>query len=67
MSKNQDRFNVSAVAEADEISCSIRSLTLPCRDGVRIHTLVYFPPDMRKKRPVLLLRSPYYPKNLLER
>ena len=67
MSKNQDRYNVSAVAEADEISCSIRSLMLPCRDGVKIHTLVYFPVGMRGKRPVLLLRSPYYPKKQLER
>ena len=61
MSKVKDEYDVSALAEADEISCSIRSLMLPCRDGVGIHTLVYFPADMRGKMPVLLVRSPYYP------
>lgn len=59
MTKAKDQFNVTAVQMPDNVSCSIQSLMLPCRDGVKLHTLIYFPVNMPKKAPVLLHRSPY--------
>ena len=59
MSKNKDQFNVTEIKGSDNISCSIQSLMLPCRDGVKLHTVIYFPLDLRKKSPVILRRSPY--------
>ncbi|MBQ6471513.1 MAG: CocE/NonD family hydrolase [Victivallales bacterium] len=67
MSTTKDEYNVSLTAEADEISCSLQSLMLPCRDGTKLHTVIYFPTNMRKKMPVLLLRTPYCRKDWLER
>lgn len=66
MSKGKDQYNVSTVQEADNISCSIRSMMLPCRDGVRLHTVIYFPVNMPAKAPVILRRSPYCHKNIIE-
>ncbi|MBR4666091.1 MAG: CocE/NonD family hydrolase [Lentisphaeria bacterium] len=66
MSKGKDQYNVSTVQEADNISCSIRSIMLPCRDGVRLHTVIYFPVNMPEKAPVILRRSPYCHKNIIE-
>ena len=65
MSKNKDQFNVTEIEGSDDISCSIRSLMLPCRDGVKLHTVIYFPPGLRKKAPVILRRSPYCQKTSL--
>ena len=59
MSKTKDQFNVTEIAESDNICCSIQSLMLPCRDGIRLHTVIYFPLNLRKKAPVILRRSPY--------
>ena len=64
---NKDKYDISSISDADEISCTIRRLMLPCRDGAKLHTLIYFPEGRRGKMPVLLIRSPYYPKTLLER
>ena len=66
MSKGKDQYNVSVVQEADNISCSIRSMMLPCRDGVRLHTVIYFPVNMPAKAPVILRRSPYCQKHIIE-
>ncbi len=65
MSKSKDQFNVTEIQEADHISCSIQSLMLPCRDGVKLHTVIYFPLNLRKKAPVILRRSPYCQKTTL--
>ena len=65
MSKTKDQYNVTVVSEADNISCSIQSLMLPCRDGVKLHTMIYFPLKTEKKMPVKLIRSPYFRKTWL--
>ena len=65
MSKNKDQFNVTEIEKSDNISCSIQSLMLPCRDGVKLHTVIYFPLNLRKKVPVILRRSPYCQKTFM--
>ena len=67
MSTVKDQYNVSAVRETDDLNFSLKSLMLPCRDGVRLHTLIFFPEKTRGKMPVLLKRSPYCRRTWLER
>ncbi|MBO4489808.1 MAG: CocE/NonD family hydrolase [Lentisphaeria bacterium] len=59
MSQTQDIYNVTEHSTPFDISCTVRHVMVPMRDGVRLHTAVYCPPDLRKKAPVLLFRTPY--------
>ncbi len=36
-----------------------RSLRIPMRDGVKLHTIVYSPRDAGRRYPMLMLRTPY--------
>ncbi len=57
---SQDRYAVTDLAQLFDINCDIKSVMIPMRDGVKLHTLFYFPPEMPEKAPVMLVRSPYY-------
>ncbi|MBR7107251.1 MAG: CocE/NonD family hydrolase [Lentisphaeria bacterium] len=56
---SKDIYNVLDSPVIPDISCDIKMLMLPMRDGVRLHTAIYFPPNMPEKAPVVLARSPY--------
>ena len=60
MSEKKDRFNVTAtsVAAAAE-AYDMRIAMLPMRDGVKLQTVIGFPPGFRGRAGVLLIRSPY--------
>ena len=59
MSK-KDQYDVSTTASAFDTSCDLRVRMLKSRDGVRIHTAIYFPADFDgTPLPVLLIRTPY--------
>ena len=59
MSTKKDIYDVTGHPIPFDISCTIQNIMLPMRDGIKLHTAVYFPPELRKKAPVLLVRSPY--------
>lgn len=56
---SKDIYNLIEVPVVPDISCDIKMLMLPMRDGVRLQTAIYFPPNMPEKAPVVLARSPY--------
>lgn len=59
MSK-KDKYDVSNTVSAFDTSCDMRVRMLKSRDGVRIHTAIYFPEDFDgTPLPVLLIRTPY--------
>ena len=69
MSQNnepKDRFNVTDIAKPFDIRCDIKMAMVAMRDGVKLHTAIYFPPDFQGKAPVLLARSPYTRTNYFE-
>jgi len=62
MSQNEkkDRYNVTNTAFALDTSCNMLIRMLPSRDGVKIHTAIYFPEEFDNiPAPVLLIRTPY--------
>lgn len=54
-----DRYNVTDLVPVYDIQCRIENLMIPMRDGVRLHTAVYFPLAHQGKSPVMIVRSPY--------
>lgn len=54
-----DRYNVTDITPMFDIRCTIQVDMIPMRDGVKLHTNIYFPPDFSGKAPVLLMRQPY--------
>lgn len=57
---SKDIYNVSLPElKPFDVTCDIKVLKLPMRDGVKLHTIVFFPPEMPEKAPVLLIRTPY--------
>ena len=56
---NDDRYNVTDLTAPFDISCDMKILMLPMRDGVKLHTTIYFPPGLPERAPAVLLRSPY--------
>lgn len=54
-----DRYNVTDIPAPFDISCDMKVLMLPMRDGVKLHTTIYFPPEMPEKSSALIVRSPY--------
>ena len=66
MSQTGDIYNVTSHEVPFDISCRTQNIMLPMRDGVRLHTAVYFPPEFRKKAHVLLFRTPYTRQEYLE-
>ena len=56
---NGDRYNVTDITPPYDIRCDIKILMLPMRDGVKLHTSIYFPPEFSGKAGVILFRSPY--------
>lgn len=59
MDQTKDIYDVTERPAPADIRCTIENHMLPMRDGVRIYTALYFPPNLRKKAPVLLIRTPY--------
>ena len=62
MSQNEkkDRYNLTNTAFALDTSCNMLIRMLPSRDGVKIHTAIYFPEEFdNTPAPVLLIRTPY--------
>lgn len=54
-----DIYNVTENRIDPDVECNIQMLMLPMRDGVKLLTMICFPPDMPDKAPVVLVRSPY--------
>jgi len=59
MSEKKDRFNVTATSVAAVDGYDMRVVMLPMRDGVKLQTVIGFPPNFSGKGAVLLIRSPY--------
>ena len=60
MSDEQDKYNVTFTPIPFDISCDMQMRMLPARDGVKLHTVLYFPPGFDgQKVPVLIIRTPY--------
>lgn len=60
--KQQIKYDVSNTIASPETGCDMLIRMLPSRDGVRIHTAIYFPEDFDRNHsaaPVLLIRTPY--------
>ena len=36
-----------------------KEIAIPMRDGIKLHTTIYFPKDTSKKYPILMSRTPY--------
>ena len=49
MSMKKDIYDVTGHPIPFDISCTIKNIMLPMRDGIKLHTAVYFPPELRKK------------------
>jgi putative CocE/NonD family hydrolase len=44
----------------DQISLFLkRDAMIPTRDGVKLHTVIFLPKDLKEKLPILLIRTPY--------
>ena len=57
---SKDIYNVSLPElHRFDVSCDIKVFYLPTRDGIKLRTTVFFPPETPEKAPVLLFRSPY--------
>lgn len=54
-----DRYNVTDITPVYDIRCTIKVDMVTMRDGVKLHTDIFFPPEFSGKAPVLMLRSPY--------
>ena len=63
---NGDRFNVTDIVQPYDISCDIKMVMVPMRDGVKLHTAIYFPPEFKGRAPVVMARSPYTRTNYFE-
>ena len=59
MSGKKDRFNVTATSAAAVGGYDMQVVMLPMRDGVKLQTVIGFPPGFRGKAGVLLIRTPY--------
>ena len=59
MNRTKDIYDVTERTAPADVRCTVENLMLPTRDGIRLYTAVYFPPDFRGKAPVLLVRTPY--------
>ncbi|MBR2344366.1 MAG: CocE/NonD family hydrolase [Lentisphaeria bacterium] len=55
----KDRYNVTDIPAPFDISCDMKVIMLPMRDGVKLHTTLYFPTDMPEKLPAMIFRTPY--------
>ena len=58
MSRERE-YEVTDLTPAFDIQCTMVHEMLPMRDGVRLHTAIYFPKDFKEKAPVILMRNPY--------
>ncbi len=54
-----DRYNVTDITPVFDIRCEIKVTMVEMRDGVKLHTMIYFPEEFSGKAPVLLFRTPY--------
>ena len=56
----RDRYNVTDNNRIFDIICDLHVRMLTARDGVKLHTNIYFPADFdNTPSPVLLIRTPY--------
>lgn len=64
---SKDKYNVTNFAHTIDTSCDLKVRMLETRDGVKLHTMIYFPADSGDAPlPVLLIRTAYHqPVNLL--
>lgn len=63
---SNDIYNVTETRIDPDIECNIQMLMLPMRDGVKLQTMIAFPPDMPETAPVVLVRTPYCRRTWLE-
>ena len=56
---SKDIYNVTDLAAPMDVNFDIKMLMLPMRDGVKLHTSVFFPPGLTGPAPVVITRSPY--------
>ncbi len=66
MASPVDRYNVTDLVSPFDVRCGMESCMIPMRDGVKLHTVVYFPQKRRKKSPAVIVRSPYTRTNWFE-
>lgn len=57
--QRKDPYNVCDLAEPRDTQCDIKILMLPMRDGIKLQTIIYFPPELKKSTGVIYIRSPY--------
>ncbi len=58
MSRERE-YEVTDLTPAFDIRCTMVHNMLPMRDGVRLHTAIYFPENCAEKAPVIVMRNPY--------
>ena len=59
MSQKKDPYNVTDIPPACDTSGDIKIVMLPMRDGVKLQTVIYFPANVKKKSPTVVIRTPY--------
>ena len=65
--EHKDIYNVTDVPVPYDVSCRMSVVMVPMRDGVKLHTVIYFPPDFDgKPLPAVVVRSPYTRKTYFE-
>lgn len=57
---SQNPYEVTPFSHYDEREWDMQVRMLPMRDGKRLHTTVFFPPDLKGPAGVILFRSPYF-------
>lgn len=62
----KDPYNVTDLVAPYNIECKIENLMLPSFDGVKLHTIVFYPLNLTSKTGVIFVRSPYSRTNYLE-
>ena len=57
-SKNQ--YEVTPFSTYDEKECDVKVRMIPMRDGRKLYTVIYLPPEAKEPVGTLLFRSPYF-------
>lgn len=55
----KDVYNVTDLAVPFDVECDMSSRMIPMRDGVRLHSVIYFPLKRPERTGVVLIRTPY--------
>ena len=57
---SDNQYEVTPFSHFDERECDMQVRMVPMRDGKKLHTTVYLPPDLQGAAGVVLFRSPYF-------